>query len=335
MNRKAISLLSGGLDSVLATRVIMDQGIEVIALHFTSPFSSRREKERGLQAVRAVSELGIGLILKHKGPEYIDIVRSPKYGYGKNINPCIDCRIFMLQKTKEIMAEEQAGFVVTGEVLGQRPMSQRRDTIQIIEKASGLEGLIVRPLSAMHFLPSIPEQEGILDRGKLLDFTGRSRTPQYRLAEKYNLKEFGSPGGGCLLTDPIFAKKLKDHFEHDKVSTLKDLELLSIGRHFRLRADTKLIVGRNEIENDKLMSLWAAPYVLFQPIGFRGPNAILKGAFDDETITLTANIIGYYGKNESPVISIESNNGILNRHDVEQLDITPESLLAGAPQETQ
>jgi len=334
MNKKAISLLSGGLDSVLSTKVIMEQGIDVIALHFTSPFSSKREKERGLQAVRAVSELGIGLILKHKGPEFIDVVRSPRYGYGKNINPCIDCRIFMLQKTKEIMADEQASFVVTGEVLGQRPMSQRRDTIRIIEKASGLEGLIVRPLSAMHFSPSIPEQEGILDRDKLLDFAGRSRTPQYRLAEKYNLTEFGSPGGGCLLTDPIFTKKLKDLFEYDNAFTMNDLELLSIGRHFRLRADTKLIVGRNEMENEKLISLWAAPtYISFHPIGFRGPIAILKGAFDNEIINISANIMGYYGKNESSAISIESNNGTLNRHTVERYSIIPETLLAGTQQE--
>jgi tRNA U34 2-thiouridine synthase MnmA/TrmU len=330
MNKKAISLLSGGLDSVLSTRVIMEQGIEVIALHFTSPFSSKREKERGLQAVRAVSELGISLILKHKGPEFIDVVRSPRYGYGKNINPCIDCRIFMLQKTKEIMAEEQAGFVVTGEVLGQRPMSQRRDTIRIIEKASGLEGLIVRPLSAMHFLPSIPEQEGVLDREKLLDFAGRSRTPQYRLAEKYNLTEFGSPGGGCLLTDPIFTKKLKDLFEYDKTFTMKDLELLSIGRHFRLRTDTKLVVGRNEIENDRLLSLWEKPYISFQPIGFRGPSAILKGNIDDGIINTVANIMGYYGKNKSTIILIESNNGTSNRHTVENGNIKPEGLLIGA-----
>jgi tRNA U34 2-thiouridine synthase MnmA/TrmU len=334
MNKKAISLLSGGLDSVLSTKVIMEQGIDVIALHFTSPFSSKREKERGLQAVRAVSELGIGLILKHKGPEFIDVVRSPRYGYGKNINPCIDCRIFMLHKTREIMEEEQASFVVTGEVLGQRPMSQRRDTIRIIEKASGLEGLIVRPLSAMRFSPSIPEQEGILDRDKLLDFSGRSRTPQFRLAEKYNLTEFGSPGGGCLLTDPIFTKKLKDLFEYDKAFTMKDLELLSIGRHFRLRADTKLIVGRNEAENDKLISLWSAhAYISFYPIGFSGPVAILKGAFDDDIINTTANIMGYYGKNESPVISIESNNDTVNRHVVEKRSIMPEELLAGTQQE--
>ncbi|MCX5812841.1 MAG: 7-cyano-7-deazaguanine synthase [Proteobacteria bacterium] len=334
MNRKAISLLSGGLDSVLATKVIMEQGIEVIALHFTSPFNSRKEKERGLQAVRTISELGIGLILKHKGLEYIDIVRSPKYGYGKNINPCIDCRIFMLQKTKEIMAEEQASFVVTGEVLGQRPMSQRRDTIRIIEKASGLEGLIVRPLSAMHFLPSIPEQEGLLDREKLLGFTGRSRAPQYRLAEKYNLTEFGSPAGGCLLTDPIFTKKLKDLFKYDKAFTMKDLELLSIGRHFRLQTDTKLVVGRNEIENNKLISLWEPPYISFHPVGFRGPSAILKGVFDDKIINTVANIMGYYGKNESTIISIESNNGIVNSHAVERRNLIPEGLLVGASQET-
>ena len=325
MNKKAISLLSGGLDSTLATKLIMEQGIDVVALHFTSPFSSRQEKERGLQAVRTARELGIRIILKDKGFEYLDIVRSPRYGYGKNINPCIDCRIFMLQKTKEILAEEGAGFVVTGEVLGQRPMSQMRDTIRKIEKASGLEGLIVRPLSAMHFQPSIPEAEGLVEREKLLDIAGRSRAMQYKLAEQYNLKEFGCPGGGCLLTDPIFTVKLKDLFEYDKAFTIKDVEMLSIGRHFRLRPDTKLVVGRNEGENEKLLSLWEMPYVFFYPVGFRGPSAILKGAFDDEVISIAAGIMGYYGKNNAPVISIGSNSGAVKEHTVQRREINPDT----------
>ena len=325
MNKKAISLLSGGLDSALSTKLMLDQGIDVIALNFTSPFSSKREKERGLQAVRTAKELGIRLMLKDKGPEYIDVIRSPRYGYGKNINPCIDCRIFMLQKTKGIMAEEEASFVVTGEVLGQRPMSQRRDTIRVIEKASGLEGLIVRPLSAQHFQPTIPEEEGLIDRARLLDIAGRGRTKQYELVEKYRLNEFGSPGGGCLLTDPIFSVKLKDLFAQSAGFTLKDIELLSVGRHFRLGPDTKLIVGRNEGENEKLLSLWEEPYVLFQPADFNGPTAILKGSLDSGTILVAASMLGHYGKQTSATINIEvKRSGVTEARVFERADIDPD-----------
>ncbi len=325
MNKRAISLLSGGLDSTLSTKLMLDQGVDVVALNFTSPFSSRREKERGLQAVRTAKELGIRLMLKDKGPEYIDVIRSPKYGYGKNINPCIDCRIFMLRKTKEIMAEEGASFVVTGEVLGQRPMSQRRDTIRVIEKASGLEGLIVRPLSAQHFLPTVPEEEGIIDRTQMLDIAGRSRAKQYELVEKYKLNEFGSPGGGCLLTDPIFSLKLKDLFEHSTGFTLKDIELLSVGRHFRLGPDTKLVVGRNEGENEKLLSLWEEPYVLFQPADFNGPSAILKGSLDRGTILVVGSMLGHYGKQTSTSVNVEvKRSGVTGVQVLERADIDPD-----------
>jgi tRNA-uridine 2-sulfurtransferase len=327
VNRKAISLLSGGLDSTLSTKLILDQGVDVVALNFTSPFSSKREKERGLQAVRTAKELGIRLVLKEKGPEYIDMIRSPKYGYGKNVNPCIDCRIFMLRKTKEIMAEEGASFVVTGEVLGQRPMSQRRDTIQVIERASGLEGLIVRPLSAMHFLPTIPEREGLIDRAQMLDIAGRGRGKQYELVEKYKLNEFGSPGGGCLLTDPIFAVKLKDLFAQSTDFadfTPKDIELLSIGRHFRLRPDTKLIVGRNEGENERLFALWEEPYVLFQPADFTGPSAILKGSLDSEVMNIAANMIGHYGKHTTATVTVELKGSDRDLFTVAKIEINPD-----------
>ena len=321
MNRKAISLLSGGLDSTLATKLIIDQGIEVVALHFASPFSSKREKERGVQAERTAQELGIRLILMYKGPEYIDVVKAPEHGYGKNMNPCIDCRIFMLRKTKEVMAGEGASFVITGEVLGQRPMSQRRGTINTIEKESGLAGLIVRPLSAMHFSPSIPETEGAIDRSKLLNIAGRSREMQYRLADQFNLKEYGCPGGGCLLTDPLFSHKLRDLFLYDKAFTMQDIELLSVGRHFRLGAETKLIIGRDEGENEKLESQRQSPYVLFYPVGFKGPLGFLKGILNDETIGITANMIGHYGKNESPAITVELDNGQTEKRIVNKTDI--------------
>jgi|WetSurMetagenome_2_1015567.scaffolds.fasta_scaffold62579_3 tRNA-uridine 2-sulfurtransferase len=320
MNKKAISLISGGLDSALATRLILDQGIEVVGLNFTSPFSSKRERSEGLQAIRTARELGIRLILKEKGPEYIDVIRKPKHGYGKNMNPCIDCRIFMLRKTKEVMAKEDASFVITGEVLGQRPLSQRRPAIELIEKESGLESLILRPLSAKHFIPSKPEIEGVIDRKLLLDLAGRGRTAQFNLVEKYKLSEFGDPGGGCLLTDAMYSKRLRDLLAYDKGFSMLDIDLLNTGRHFRISPDTKLILGRNKGENERLHSLWALPYALVYPIDFPGPLGIIKGELEKEIIAIVANIISHYGKYKAPMITIELNNGSISRHEVERTD---------------
>lgn len=314
MKNKAISLISGGLDSALATKVILDQGIDVVGLHFTSPFASRRERLGGHQAVKSAHELGIRVILKEKGPEYIDVIRNPKHGYGKNMNPCIDCRIFMLQKTKEVMAEENASFVITGEVLGQRPMSQRRPTIELIEKESGLSSLIVRPLSAKHFPPSKPEIEGVIRRNHLLDFSGRGRTAQFKLVEKFQLKAFGDPGGGCLLTDAMYSKRLRDLFACDMNFTMLDINLLNTGRHFRINSDTKMILGRNRGENERLQAMWTTPYTLVYPIGFAGPLGIVKGKLKKEVIQVVANILSHYGKNQKPSITIEANNGSTLRY---------------------
>jgi len=318
MERKAISLISGGLDSILATRLVMDQGVEVTGFHFTSPFASRQDKEKGAKAVKTAAELGIELITRHKEEDYLEVLKHPKHGYGKNMNPCIDCRIYMLRITKTLMEETGAGFVVTGEVLGQRPMSQRRETIRIIEKESGLEGLIVRPLSGKCFDPTIPEIEGVLDRNQLLGITGRGRTPQYALAEKYKLSEFSRPGGGCLLTDPIFSVKLRELFSEEKDFTLRDIDLLSVGRHFRLGKGIKLIVGRNMEENELLHELCSPPYALLTPADFKGPEALVKGSDDQGIMKIAANIIAFYAKQTSPTVSVRSYNGAAEVHTVER-----------------
>jgi tRNA-specific 2-thiouridylase len=324
VSKKAISLLSGGLDSTLATRLVMDQGIEVVGLHFTSLFASKKEKLRGLQAVRTAEELGIRLLTVDKGDEFLEIVKKPAHGYGKNMNPCIDCRIFMLRKTKGMMEHEGAGFVITGEVLGQRPMSQRRETIALIERESGLASRILRPLSARLFPPSAPEMEGIVDREKLLNLSGRSRRGQYELVEKYGIKEFGYPGGGCLLTEPIFSCRLRDLFAHDPNFTTDDVALLSVGRHFRFGQETTLIVGRDQEENARLQASCPPSYVRLFPIGFKGPFGLLKGKVNAEFIGLAANIMARYGKVTEPAVQIESNDGNLRRHTVDRVDIDPD-----------
>jgi tRNA U34 2-thiouridine synthase MnmA/TrmU len=316
MNRKAVSLLSGGLDSILATRLVMDQGIEVEALHFTSVFCTCTKGDRGcgMQAPRTARELGIKLTVRMKGLDYLEILKKPRHGYGRGMNPCIDCRIYTLRKAKEFMDEIGASFVVTGEVLGQRPMSQRRHAIERIEKESGLSGLIVRPLSAKHFPPTEPEKEGILDRGKLLDIEGRSRKRQYELVDEFHLTEFGCPAGGCLLTDPVFAVRVKDLFARAADIAMKDLTLLRVGRHFRLSPEVKLILGRNREENDRLLSLWSPPEVILKPCGFKGPIGLAGPGLDTETLGTAAGLMAFYGKVSGPEVTIDSDNGTPLRH---------------------
>src|SRR5512136_2626487 len=236
MQRKAIALLSGGLDSTLAVKVLLEQGIEVHALNFTSPFCTCTSKKSGCksEAVRVAEEFHIPIKVVHKGIDYLEIVRNPKHGYGKGMNPCIDCRIFLLKKARDYMAESGADFVITGEVLGQRPMSQRRDTLRVIERESGLEGLLLRPLSAKHFDPTIPEKEGWVDRSRLLAIQGRSRKEQMQLANDLDVKNYPCPAGGCLLTEISFVSKVKDVFAHATDLDPRDFRLLKLGRHFRI-----------------------------------------------------------------------------------------------------
>ncbi len=283
---KGIVMFSGGLDSTLAARIILDQGIELYALHLTSPFCTCDNSRQGCRATSIVmaEQLGIPMVTVAKGADYFSMLKHPRYGYGSGINPCIDCRIYSFALAKEEMVKRGARFIVTGEVLGQRPMSQRRHTLELIEKRSGLEGLILRPLSAKHFSPTVPEKEGWVDRDRLLNISGRSRKEQIRLAEDYSLKDYPCPAGGCLLTDKGFAARVRDLFAHGDDHTSRDFTLLKIGRHFRLPTGEKLIVGRNEEENYKLMqvgkgklTLLFSPTVSGPTVGVANHNSTLPG----------------------------------------------------------
>ena len=280
---KAIALLSGGLDSRLAVKLMLEQGIEVFALNFTSAFCTcsggKNKEESGCksEARKVSTELNIPLKLMVKGPEYMEIVRNPKFGYGAGINPCVDCRIYMFALAKRYMEEIGASFIVTGEVLGQRPMSQRRDAFKTTERESGLSGLILRPLCAKHLDPTIPEKTGLVNRELLLDMEGRSRKPQMKLAETLDMTDYPCPSGGCLLTDKTFAKKVRDLLAYKKDLTMKDLQVLKIGRHFR-HDGVKLIVSKNEAENLKLKNFIQPGDTFLEPMNFTGPAALVCGA---------------------------------------------------------
>ena len=297
---QGIALLSGGLDSSLAVKMMIEQGIPVTAVHFTSPFCNCTSKNAGCknQAVKIAHEFGVAIRVIHKGMDYMRVVQNPPHGHGRGMNPCIDCRIYMLRKVKEMMAGSGAFFVITGEVLGQRPMSQHRAAIVKIEKESGLEGLILRPLSARHFPPTIPEREGIVDREKLLAFSGRSRKPQIDLAEKLGVKDYPCPAGGCLLTDSVIAARLRDLFAHVPDYDLADLHLLKMGRHFRLNPGLKIILGRNKSENDQIQALARPGSVVFQPSNFRGPTCLVSGNLDAPTEEMIGELMARYCQEE-------------------------------------
>lgn len=297
---KALGLLSGGLDSALATRMIKSLGFEVIALNFSSPFCTCTRKDHGCknEAKRLADELGIKARVEFMGQEYMEMIRSPKHGYGKNMNPCVDCRIMIFKRAKQVMEEEGAAFIFTGEVAGQRPMSQTMDRMRLIEKESGLEGLVLRPLSAQLMEPTEPEKQGLVDREKLLAIQGRSRKDQIRISrEDYGVTENLCSSGGCLLTDPHFSGRMRDLLKNDQSAGVKDARLLRLGRHFRLSSSLKLVVGRNEAENDRLEKMAAPDDFFFHPStesGVKGPLAVGKGDFGKEDLREIGGIVARY-----------------------------------------
>ena len=294
---RAIALLSGGLDSTLATRIVLEQGVELEALNFLTLFCNCTHRgETCLASKKAVEGLGIPLTVFNVSEEYLEVVKHPKHGYGRNMNPCIDCRIFMLKKTKAYMETSGASFIITGEVLGQRPMSQRRDAMRLIEKEAGLEGFIVRPLSAKFLPATIPEERGWVDRERFLNISGRSRKPQIKLAKQFGIHDYPCPAGGCLLTDPGFSRRMRDLIAHHPDFALNDVHLLKIGRHFRLSPSIKLVVGRHEDDNQKIQAFSQDGDLLMKALGTPGPLSLLRGGTGSEEIEKAAAITVRYGK---------------------------------------
>ena len=324
-----MALLSGGLDSALAVKLMLDQGIDVEAVNFASPFCLCRKG--GCGALEVANNLNIPLKTINVGEEYLRIVRKPRFGYGRNMNPCIDCRIFMLRKAKKYARETGASFIFTGEVLGQRPMSQHGKTLGVIEKEAGLEGKILRPLSAKLLSPTEAEKKGFVRREALLGIEGRSRKKQIRLAEELKVTDYSCPGGGCLLTYREFASKLKDLFKHKKRVSLKDVQLLKVGRHFRF-GKNKIIVGRNEAENGLLLRTRMANDYCFEAQGTGSPITLLQGPKTRTAIKRAAELTVYHSDRKQGVVLVKFGKGefskslrtrILSQEEVERLRIVP------------
>ncbi|MBN1526549.1 MAG: hypothetical protein JW919_03075 [Candidatus Omnitrophica bacterium] len=296
MNKKAIALLSGGLDSILAIRLLQEQGVEIEAVNFYIDFAACIPKIGGEDAAKKAARLlNIPLTVVDITPEYLEMFKNPRHGYGANINPCIDCKIFMLKRAKAMMAERGASFLVTGEVLGERPMSQRRDALNIIERDAGVRGILLRPLSAKVLNPTLPEKEGAVDREKLLGITGRGRKPQMELAEKFGIKEYPNPAGGCLLTDPGFTGRVEDLVKHNALD-IENLKLLKCGRHFRLSPTAKLAVGRDDRDNDLVMAEAKEGDICLRLADYPSPFCLLRGATDDDTVHEAARVVAYHTK---------------------------------------
>jgi tRNA U34 2-thiouridine synthase MnmA/TrmU len=292
----AIALISGGLDSILAAKVVKELGINVVPVNFRIPFCQREKSFKGSGGLASFirNNLGAELVFLDISEEFLRLVLEPKHGFGSNMNPCIDCKILMLKEAKKLMASLDARFIITGEVLGQRPMSQHRRALATIAKESGVEGLLLRPLCAKLMEPTLPEKEGWVNRSGLYSMNGRSRKPQISLAKSLNIKDFPNASGGCLLTDKQFSIRLKDLIEHQALN-IKNIELLKIGRHFRLNPAAKLIVGRNEKENIELEnSVKDNEYLLVPMADQIGPACLVSGDLNEELLQLSCQIASRY-----------------------------------------
>jgi tRNA U34 2-thiouridine synthase MnmA/TrmU len=294
---KALGLLSGGLDSILAVELIRRQGIEVTAFNVKTPFCVPKN-DGSSEAQQAADQLKVPLKVLCVDKDYLRMLRNPKYGYGKNMNPCIDCKIFMIRKAKKYAREIGAGFIFTGEVLGERPKSQHYPALRIIEVDSELKGKLLRPLSAKLLPETVAEKKGLVNRGKLLSIQGRSRKPQFQLAKEYGITCYPSPAGGCLLTCEEYSKKLRDLLTNKKRVSIVDVELLRVGRHFRL-GKNKIIVGRNEAEN-KFLTMHKSPSdFYFELPDVVGPVTLLQGSKSEKAVKWAAKLTAYYSDAET------------------------------------
>jgi len=299
---RALGLCSGGLDSLLAGLVLKRQGIDVEWINFETPFFS------AVKAREAAKVLHIPLTVLNITSEYLKMLKNPPCGYGKNMNPCLDCHALMFKTAGKRMKDKGFDFLFSGEVLGQRPMSQTRPSLRYVEKTSGFDGYILRPLSAKLLPLTIPETQGMVDRSVLLDFSGRSRKPQIKLARQFGVEQYPSPAGGCLLTDKCYADRLKDLFKHQSDDlTQNDLFLLKFGRHIRLDSDAKVIVGRTKQDNDNIMTCYQPEiHVLLELSSIPGPKAIMPRISNRESMLKAAAIcIGYSKSSSNKTIDVD------------------------------
>ncbi|TAL22119.1 MAG: DUF814 domain-containing protein [Nitrospirae bacterium] len=310
---KAIALFSGGLDSTLAILTVLRQGIDVTAVTFLTHFGCDISDKSSCSKdpFSAAQKFGFQVKLCHLADKFIEIVKNPKHGHGRNMNPCIDCRILMLKEAKELMGITGADFIVTGEVVGQRPMSQMRNTLYMIDKEAGVSGLVLRPLSAKLLGQTIPETKGIVDRERLYAFHGRSRKQQMALAKEFGLTEYPMPAGGCLLTEPNYSYRLRELLKHNPDPSLNDLHLLRLGRHFRMSSTCKVIVGRDEKENDRIVPFAGEGDYLLSVEDFGSPVTLLAGRDAKDFISIAGAVCARYsdGKHLSEVtVTVFKNN---------------------------
>ena len=318
----ALALISGGLDSQLAAKLIDDQGVEVTGINFKTGFTSEGDTELFTQIEK---DIGIELrTLQVDEEEYLKIIKNPKHGYGSAMNPCLDCRILVLKEAKSYMQEVSADFVVTGEVIGQRPMTQRKDTLDIIKRESELGEKLLRPLSAKLRDPTLPEKKGWINREELLDLSGRSRKRQLKLAEEYGINHYSQPAGGCVLTEPEFGHRIREVFDYKgrKNTTIEDLKLLKYGRHFRLPGGSKAVIGRNEEENQELKKFSREDFWHLELEEVLGPSTLITGEPGKRDFVLAARITARYsqGRDLEAIDVVMEKNGKRNNCNVEPMN---------------
>ena len=309
--KKVVALLSGGLDSQLAIKMMQEQGFDVSAVAIKTPFCDFDcGRGCGFEIRERADDLDVNLKTVYLGDEYIEMLKHPKHGIGAGFNPCIDCRSMMFDAAKKHMEEIGAEFIISGEVLGQRPMSQHAPALRTIENESDLVGKIVRPLSAALLPETDPEKDGLIKRENLGMIRGRTRRNQLDMAKKYGIENPPNAGGGCLLTEPHFGIKAKDLFSHTKNPTINDIDLLKIGRHFRLDEETKFIVGRNKDENEMIKAISLPGDILLEAKDFVGPVSILRGSNAKKHLKFASSITLRYSdapNDEQAIVSIKDN----------------------------